>query len=547
VFAGAVLGLLITAGLVWSFHHPYGASWDEAQYLNEAQIDVQRLDHGMLLRLGGRILIKSGNRPPAYRLFALPVLGLIGFSAMKARLISLMCFVLSALFVYRGSRRIAGSDASAFSALVFCLSPIVAGASIWFSTEGPLYLATSAMMYFFFTIWTEKSEKSRNWIGLGCALGLGLLAKASFLAIAIPPMAYWAIAGLRKESVIRRPASQLKAVMLGMLIALPWWLPNIKKIAGLAKQARDFESDSLGSPSIETWARWLDSVCQCLLGYGLCIFIAIIVVVWIYKASHKKVESNTLEKSALWACFWAATPIVIIQLSGTNHLLRHISPAIIPMAIALGILASVTKLDRSLQFQVAACLLFSCQLLMILFPVVFPNNSPSQSWFANAALPWQVMARRDQWDLSPLLSISDSCGAPSPEIAYMGVASALNDEQIERPWTAAAGQTADATFPFPGVRLLWRYEEGPIDWQRVMKSADESDLVVTAPSLFRKTGGMDDASNENNAELATRLSSDPLFRAPIVLEVGRFQAIDLLVFVKKSLPCGAGGKPPAGE
>jgi hypothetical protein len=67
--------------------------------------------------------------------------------------------------------------------LIFALSPVVVSASIWFSTEGPLYLATSAMLYYLFVTWTERSEKSRSWIGLELAIGLGLLSKASFVAI----------------------------------------------------------------------------------------------------------------------------------------------------------------------------------------------------------------------------------------------------------------------------------------------------------------------------------------------------------------------------
>ena len=156
VFATATMIIIIAAAICWSLHHPYGTSWDEAEYLNEAQIDAQRLQHGMLLRLGGRILIKSWGRPPAYRLFALPVLGLFGFHTVTVRLVSLACFALSSLFVYLAARRVGSSVAGGFAVLIFCLSPLVIAASMWFSTEGPLYLATSAMLYYVFRCWTDK-------------------------------------------------------------------------------------------------------------------------------------------------------------------------------------------------------------------------------------------------------------------------------------------------------------------------------------------------------------------------------------------------------
>ena len=139
--------VIIVASIVWSLHHPFGVHWDEAIYLNQAQIDAQRLQHGMLLKLGGRILIKSAGRPPAYRILALPILGLFGFHTTVVRLVSIACFALSALFVYLAARRITGRW-QVPSRPDLCLSPVVVSACMWFGTEGPLYLATSAMLYY---------------------------------------------------------------------------------------------------------------------------------------------------------------------------------------------------------------------------------------------------------------------------------------------------------------------------------------------------------------------------------------------------------------
>ena len=79
IFALATFAVIAGAAIVWSLRHPYGTSWDEALYLNEAQIDAQRLQHSTPIRLAGRILIKSFGRPPAYRILSLPLLGLFGF------------------------------------------------------------------------------------------------------------------------------------------------------------------------------------------------------------------------------------------------------------------------------------------------------------------------------------------------------------------------------------------------------------------------------------------------------------------------------------
>jgi hypothetical protein len=529
--------VIVVAGTVWSFHHPLPVHWDEALDVNDAQIDTQRLQHGMLLKLAGRLLIKSSGKPPAYRLIALPLLGALGFHITAARLVSLVCFALSALFLYLATRRITGRGASAFAVLIFALSPVVVSASIWFSTEGPLYLATSAMFYYLFVTWTDKSDESRSWIGLGLAIGLGMLSKASFVAIVIPLMAFSLFAAYRRQLGNRTLALQWKAGLLALAVAMPWWLLNIKPAIGVAKQARGFVANSLGPPSIVTWVRWLNTVCQGLLGYGLSILIFLVLVAWFYRAFVKEdTVLEPLQKTALWACACGAGPIVLIQLSGTNHLLRHVSPAMIPLAITVGLLAGNVGWVSSVSAMVFSSLLFCVQLGMIVAPVLFPNKQPLDSGFANAPLPWQVMARREQWDWQPLFTVSRGCGVDSPVISYVGMGSTFNPPEIERPWVAAAASTGSATFPYPTVQLLWRYGQGVINWQKVIGSAEQSDIVMTAPHYLNRQDnlGMD---NQYNAEFAERLSSDPLFRSPISLQMGRFEPVELLVFVRKSLSC----------
>jgi hypothetical protein len=529
--------VLVAAGTVWSFQHPFPVHWDEALDVNDAQIDTQRLQHGMLARLAGRLLIKSAGKPPGYRLVALPLLGVFGFHIAVARFVSVACFALSALFVFLATRRIAGRGASAFAALIFSLSPLVVSASIWFSTEGPLYLATSAMLYYLFAIWTEQSEHSRNWIGLGLAVGLGLLSKVSFLAIGLPVIAFSLLTCLRQQVGSRSFALQVKAGLLALVVAMPWWLLNLKRAVAAAGQARGFVANSLGPPSIATWERWLSSVCQGLLGYPLTVLIGLVSIIWAYKALLKRdTVLDPLQRTALWACASAGVPIVLIQLSGTNHLLRHISPAIVPLAITVGVLAGKVGWVSSVPAVALSSILLCVQLGMIVEPVFFPNKHPLDSKFANAALPWQVMARREQWDWQAVFNISHDCGLDSPKIAYVGMGPTFNPPQIEHPWAAAAASTANATFPYPDVQLLWRYGQGPLDWQRVIASAGQSDVVMTAPHYLgeQDNGGMD---NQYNAGFAERLSSDPLFRSPIALQMGRFEPIEVLVFVKKSLPC----------
>jgi 4-amino-4-deoxy-L-arabinose transferase-like glycosyltransferase len=538
-FAAVVVSVVVLAAIVWSHAHPFGIHWDEADYLDQVGIDVQRLWAGKLLTLGGRILIKSWGRPPAYRLLAIPFLAVFGFHVITARLVSLACYCLSCWFVYRATCRIGGRGAAGFAVLLFALSPTVIAASIIFGTDAPLYLATSAMLYYVFTSWSDKSERPKNWIGLGLAIGLGLLAKSSFLVIAFPLFAFWLVAGHYGWLGVPSIKPYRKAGLLAFLIAAPWWLLNIKQSIAYAQYARGFVRNSLGSPSLETWARWLNTVIQCLLGHGLSILIVLVLVTYFVRAVIRKdTVLDRLKKAALAGCGCSGLPIVLAQLSGTNHLLRHISPAMIPLAICMGILAEASGWTVSWPGIAASSILFCGQLSLLTSPVVFPNKHLVSLTFPNGAPAWQTMARFDQWDWTAARNISQSCGLEAPKISYLGDGLAFDMPQIEYSWIAQ-GQAP------PEVTWLWRSEDGELDWQKVMDSADQNDIVITAPGFAGEPLIKENLDNEHNAEFAERLSRDPRFRAPIRLAMGRFEPIEVLVFLKSAMVCHPGSAIPA--
>jgi len=530
VFALATFIVISAAAIRWSLDHPYGAHWDEAQYLNEVAIDTHRLQAGMLLKLGGRILLKSWGRPPAYRLLAVPVLALFGFHTATARLVTLACFGLTAWFIYLATKRIANQAVGAFAVLVFCLAPQVVSASIWFSSEGPLYLATSAMLYYLFALWTDTSEQSRNWIGLGLAIGLGLLSKTSFFLIGLPVLAFALVVDRWRPLGISASLPLRKAGLLALIIAGPWWAVNIKSSIAYAGYARDFVRNSLGSPSPATWMHWFGTVLEGLLGYGLSILIALVVIVFVRKViTRRKNILTDLQNLAFGACACAGLPIVLAQLSGTNHLLRHISPAVIPLAIVIGVLADSTGCTRSGAAIALFSILFIGQLLMILAPVVVPNKHAVDPGLVNGSLPWRIMVRSDQWDWASVKKIGDNCGVDNPRISYLGDGRAFNQPQIEYPW-AVQGLSTE-------VKWLWRYEDGPLDWQKLMDAAGQSDIVVTAPFYVGQTSNREDLDNQHNSELAERLSRDPRFREPVRLRTGRFDPVEVFIFLNKNLTC----------
>lgn len=542
-FAALVLATVLAAAIRWSLAHPFGLHWDESAYLNEALIDGQRLRHGMLLKFAGRILLRSWGRPPAYRIVGDPILALLGGGTTSARLVSLACYALSTFYVYRAAALLSNRIGGAVAALIFSLSPEVIAAGSFFGTDSPLYLATAATLFYVLRKLAAPREHRRDWIGLGLALALGFLAKTTFFLIAPPALLLWSFLVIRRRFAGPGWSYLAKAAALLLVLAGPWWLLNLKGAIAYGQYARGFTRNSLGSPSPATWLRWLNSVAQCLIGHALSVLIALILIAFVVQFLRNPQILRSLQKAAMGLCACSGMPILLWQLSGTNHLLRHISPAMIPLAIVAGLLADLTVLPHHLPGIAVCSTLIAVQLGMIVYPVLVPNRTPVDIGFVNGTLPWRVLARYDQWNWNPVWQVSQACHLPSPRIAYLGGGREFNPPAIQYPWVAAALPTRLSTLPYPDVTWLWRYEDGALNWQMVIDAAAQSDLVITAPDFTGSTLSRDNQDNQYNAEFAARLSQDPRFQKPLSFRTGRFQPVQIMIFPTSGLSCSPSPLP----
>jgi hypothetical protein len=176
------------------------------------------------------------------------------------------------------------------------------------------------------------------------------------------------------------------------------------------------------------------------------------------------------------------------------------------------------------------------QLAMIVAPVVFPNNQPVDPGFYNGGLPWRIMVRFDQWDWRPLRKITQRCSLEKPKIAFLGMGRPLNPPQILYPWFVAGASPSERD-GFDEPLWLWRFEQGPVDWQKVMSLIGQSEVVVTAPGFEGQATDRQDFDNRDNREFAERVSRDSRFRGPIRLKMGRFEPVEVDVFLKNGLAC----------
>ncbi len=536
VLLGFTAVVIVVASALWIHDHPYAVQWDEASYFNLSVLNLGRLHSGNLRQTVG-VILGSGDssRPPAYRILVLPFLWLFGPNLAAARLLSLLLSGASAGFLYAATCRVAGRAAGAFALLIFLLSPEVVAASIFFSTEAPFYLATAAMLYFIFTLWSDGRETPVRWIGLGLAVGLGFLSKTSFIMIAGPLLLFVLIDSLRRKPHSPSLAFLFKAGAVAFVVAASWWLRYVGPALRYARYARDWTRSSLGTPSLTTWAKWLNTVLQGLVGHGVSIVIALVVILALWQVVFRKQTIlDSLQRRALLACACAGLPLILAQLSGTNHLLRHISPVMIPLAITIGVLAEATGWLSSKPAMAISCVLFLAQLAMLVGPVWFPNRQPLESKFVNAngGVPWLAMIRFDQWDWKPLKAIAQNCSLGTPKIAQLGNGRAFNEAQISYPWIVSGA-------PSPDVTWLWSYEQGPINWQQVMSLLGDKDIVVTAPGYVGEVADKQDIDNRDNAAFAALLAKDERFRGPVVLKMGRFDPVEVWVFLRRDLVCGS--------
>lgn len=535
---GLLLFLLVIAAVRWMLGHPYAIHWDEALYFNNLLRDLHNLHSGTLRQFGSIFIGGDVRRPPANLLLALPFVAAFGFHTVIPRLVTLACWGVSGWLVYLTTRRMASQAAAALAVLVFCLSPEVVSASIFFSTEGPFFIATAGMLYFASFYWSDEAQRPRVWIGLGLAIGVGLLAKSSFLLIALPVIAVTMILFLRRNDwTLSAWSSFLKAGALAFVVAAPWWIKNLAPALAYTKFAREQPRNSLGAPSLAVWAKWFFTVVVSLIGPAFAILIVIVAILAFRKLVLRRESSlEPVHRAAMMTCGFAVLPLVALQLSGTNHLLRYLCPAVIPFAIALGVLAEASGWVRFRSALAISGTLAAAQLLMLVAPVAFPNRQPVDPGFYNGGLPWRIMVRFEQWNWRPLQEISQSCGFDKPKIAFLGMGRPLNPPQILYPWFVK-GLSPSERNGFYEPLWLHRYEQGSFDWNQVMSSAELSDIALTAPTFVGQATDRQNFDNQYNREFADRLAKDPLFQPPIRLQMGRFEPVEVLVFVKNGFAC----------
>jgi 4-amino-4-deoxy-L-arabinose transferase-like glycosyltransferase len=540
-FALLTVSAMAIAACFWILAHPHPLGWDEAQYINRVQGDVWTLEH-----LGKREFLsvffhQDVVRPPTYRILAMPTALLWNTHPFSLRLTSLFFWGVSLALVYLAGRSISGTTAGAFSVIVLTLSPSVISRCMTFFMEYSLFLGIGAMLYFLFRDWNRNARPYR-WIGLGLALGWGLLSKVTFATIAVPMMLLAMI--LSGCKMIGSPSLRqlLSASGLGFLILAPWWSINFKGTIGYAGYASNFIREAAGPQGeLGTLLNWVAILVQSCFGIPLALLSVAIVATFLVQLVRQKVQVNRSQWLALGVCCAGVFPLWVLSAWGSNYNPRLIGPSFFPLAIALGILASMTGWTTSRWLAPVAVVLLTFQLAVTIEPSFGTPRYKSESAIYQMA-PWQndatqrllrlnpetVMLRRDVWDWSQFRELCRKYQYPQPKIAYLGNIDRINPPMLSFPWIQA-GESVEVT-------ELWRSESGqPIDWDNVMQVVDRSDAIVSqvVPET-EKLDSVEALDSQYNNELIQQLQANPQFTGPIELTMGKVKPTPIVVFFRRS-------------
>lgn len=530
LLAFLTISTITIAAVFWIFAHPYSTNWDEAKYFDRVYKDATAFEKGGIFELIRVLFQEERSKPPAYRIFILPFTLVFGVSPSLLRIVSLMFFFVTCFFTYLTSKRIAGATAGGFAVAILVICPTLIGETMRFYVDYILYFAIASTLYFLFLNWNRLHTVSHSWIGLGISLGLGGLAKPTFVFVIAPMILLTMILSWRKMIIEPSPKFLLKASGLAVILMLPWWGFNFKPALRQVISAGHFIRHSLGQKgSAETLGKWLYVFSQSLLGLPLALLILAILITFLLKLKRKRINLDVTTSTALVVCLAGVLPMLIIAGFGTNHNIRLVAPTLFPIVIAFGIMAAKSRWTTSRVFLTIATIIICFQLTLIISSSTDQERYYSGEGTDQTLLwgyPTTVMHLAQQWDWSKLRKLCQDYQIIEPKIAYLGNTGTFNIPQISYPWVKAKEEIT--------VSWLWRYEDNTIDWEKVMNSIESSNVVLTIPGLVGNLPDKQDIDNQHNAELVQRLQNIPEFQEPIVLQINPSSFEKVFVFFRKT-------------
>jgi hypothetical protein len=222
--------------------------WDHANHLERA-LDCHRIlaepGHDRL----AAIVAMSSFYPPVVLCAAGLAYFVLPMAPLTAQAVMWAFLVVGTLAVWGLGRRLLDPAAGLLAAFAFATAPFVVFSLLRFQLDLPLAAVVALALY---TLVRADGFGSLGWsLGVGAALGLGMLVKPPFAAYLLPPLAWAAWVGARAPGRAARLRRLGLALLVGGLVAVPWYGP---RLAGLPMQIlnRSFKLATESPPTLSS-------------------------------------------------------------------------------------------------------------------------------------------------------------------------------------------------------------------------------------------------------------------------------------------------------
>ncbi len=497
-----------------------GVFWDDVQYHNQFLLDQAALRSGSPGAIVSQYLLDDPARPPLHRIAMIPIL-LTGTTDYS--LLTLYIFALSLGSVYLAyclGKRVAGATAGLVLASIWALSYPYCQHTRMMLMEATCYLMLWATWLAMLRPDGHDAESRRGWVILGICIGLGALAKFTYLVIMVPMVALaWWTAWKRTPAYLYSARAMGKAVLLGALIALPRWIATTFTPIGYALFAGNFERHAQGTGLVGKLMVYLQQGPGELIGVcgGVLIVLAILAAIITYL---RKAPLTGVAGFCVLLGLVGTLPLLAMSFAGHNQNLRLIAPAAVPLITAVVIVLLISCRGRwriALYGVMLACLATQAGALL-------DRNVLAQGPTGLTVRPVHEV----RWD-----ELRDRCDRRSltnPTITYLGHVANVNPPILRQAWLLS-GRVIDAP------QWLWNYPDGETTPDALLTNALEYDVVLVAPAdCDGDRSENQHLDNIHNGALFELLSQDDRFDADAPIAVPATNGLTMHVFYRVDVP-----------
>jgi hypothetical protein len=496
--------VLVSIDAKFNITRPFPDDYDETNYINEVCADRSILMNQGLVEFARHFVLSGGIRPPGYRLAGFFV-GLASQpSPAMLRSLSLLSLFVTALLLFLSGKEISGTNAGIVWASAFAFSMGAVSAALNFGTETTfLYPALAGSLYGV-ARWFHRVRPDAVTLGaLALSAALGSFSKVTFFAVCAPLIGAAMLLAPETDQRRRSLLAIFAAVAGGTLVTIPWWLANWRGALWFAKFSSRW--------SIDSDVPWVINAATNLLGVPFAIGFLIFFCWILVRANSLRKVPNRTPWNFVFVCLAGCLPLVALHIASPNHMMRLLTPALIP---GIGVVAVLLDLDGLLKRRVVSAFI---ALLLVVQTGIIARQIPR-------------MVFQDPWDWGRLREVVRAYGLPNPAIVLVGLTETFNPPQIQYPWLCHGEALPEPEWPYG----RGGFENRPIDWSKLNSVLEQADVVLTAPrSLFGSSpdGQID---GQNNDELARRLRERSDVWTPVNLDFGMDSKTNILAFFRKN-------------